>query len=151
MNCRLKVNCRKQFRLVCHLLAEPAQIFSYNSLSVYNAGNSLSIAIHLYMIRAYKRQLFLAMAKVRHLKILPSFWNPIRKYLKFKSLKTTLHTLQKRRSFLVLFSFFDSVHWFENFSICLTTTFRSLRVFKPFVGEIVANRVRNLAIIASFF
>ena len=42
---------------------------------------------------------------------------------------------------LSTFSFFDSVHWFENFSICLTTTFRSLRVFKPFVRKIVTNKV----------
>ena len=35
------------FGLVCQLLAEPAQILSYNILLVYN---SLSAAIHLYMI-----------------------------------------------------------------------------------------------------
>ena len=33
--------------LVCQLLAKPAQILSYNSLSVYN---SLSAAIHLYNV-----------------------------------------------------------------------------------------------------
>ena len=49
MNCRLKVNYRKKFELVCQLLADPAPILSYNSLSVYN---SLSASIHLYMIRA---------------------------------------------------------------------------------------------------
>ena len=49
MNCILKVNCRKKFGLVCQLLAEPALILFYNSLSVYN---SLSAAIHLYMIQA---------------------------------------------------------------------------------------------------
>ena len=46
----LKVNCRIKFGLVCQLLAEAAQILSYNSRSVYN---SLSAAIHLYMIWAY--------------------------------------------------------------------------------------------------
>ena len=45
---QLKVNCSKKFGLGCQLLAEPAQILSYNSLSVYN---SLSAAIQLYMIR----------------------------------------------------------------------------------------------------
>ena len=47
MKLQLKVNCRKKFGLVCQLLAEPAQILFYNSLSVYN---SLSAAIQLYMI-----------------------------------------------------------------------------------------------------
>ena len=39
---QLKVNCSKKFGLVCQLLAEPAHILFYNSLSA---------AIHLYMIR----------------------------------------------------------------------------------------------------
>ena len=43
--------CRIKFWLVCQLLAEPAQISSFNSLSV---NNSFSAAIHLYMIRALK-------------------------------------------------------------------------------------------------
>ena len=49
VNCRLKVNCRKNFGLAWQLLAKPDQSFSYNSLSVYN---SLSAPIHLYMMRA---------------------------------------------------------------------------------------------------
>ena len=44
VNCRLEVNCRIKFGLACQLLAEPAQILSYNSLSA---------AIHLCMIQAY--------------------------------------------------------------------------------------------------
>ena len=43
MNCRLQVNCKKCFCLVCQMLAEPAQILFYNSLSA---------AIRLYMIWA---------------------------------------------------------------------------------------------------
>ena len=35
VNCRLKVNCRKKFGLVCKLLADLAQILSYKSLLVY--------------------------------------------------------------------------------------------------------------------
>ena len=42
VNCRLKVNFRKKIGLVCQLLAKPAQILS---------NNSLSAAIHMYMIR----------------------------------------------------------------------------------------------------
>ena len=41
VNYRQKVNCMKKFGLACQLLAESAQILSYNSLSA---------AIHLYMI-----------------------------------------------------------------------------------------------------
>ena len=42
---QLKVNSsRKKFGMICQLLADPAQILSYNSLSVYN---KLSAAIHL--------------------------------------------------------------------------------------------------------
>ena len=51
VNCRLKVNCRKIIGLVSlpNVDQAPAQILSYNSLLVYN---SLSAAIHLYMIQA---------------------------------------------------------------------------------------------------
>ena len=50
--CRLKNDCRIKFGLVFYqLLAEPAQILSYNYFSVYN---SLSAAIHLHMIRAFR-------------------------------------------------------------------------------------------------
>ena len=47
VNCGLQVNCRIKFGLVCKLL-QTSPIFFINSLSVYN---SLSAAIHLYMIR----------------------------------------------------------------------------------------------------
>ena len=47
---QMKVNCRKKIGLVSQLLAEPAQNFPFNTLSVYN---SLSAAFHLYMIWAY--------------------------------------------------------------------------------------------------
>ena len=45
---QLKVNCRINFWPARPTVGRPAHIFSYNSLSVYN---SLSAAIHLYMIR----------------------------------------------------------------------------------------------------
>ena len=47
VNCRLKVNFRIKFGLARPKVGRPTQIFSYNSLSVCN---SLSAAIHLYMI-----------------------------------------------------------------------------------------------------
>ena len=50
-----KVNCRIKFGLAGPRVGRPAQVFSYNSLSVYN---SLSAAIHLYMIRAIVLFLF---------------------------------------------------------------------------------------------
>ena len=43
-----QVNCRKKFGLAWPKVNRPAHIFSYNLFSVYN---SLSAAIHLYMIR----------------------------------------------------------------------------------------------------
>ena len=45
---RLKVNCMIEFELARPTVGRPAQMFSYNLLSVYN---SLLAAIHLYMIR----------------------------------------------------------------------------------------------------
>ena len=57
VNYRLKVNCRIKFGLAQPTDGRPAQILSYNSLSVYN---SLSAAIHLYMIRTYSLSVCLA-------------------------------------------------------------------------------------------
>ena len=55
VNCRLKVNCWIKFGLARLTVGRPAQIFSYNSLSVYN---SLSAEIHLYMIWSYVLDLY---------------------------------------------------------------------------------------------
>ena len=68
--------CRKKIGLVCQLLAESAQILSYNSLLVYN---SLSAVIHLYMIWAiaYTQLIFqqaILMTKVFDHKVETSFF-----------------------------------------------------------------------------